>query len=168
MKLIHALPAVGLIFSGLNFIPKTPQAGAVPASEPTVLPQMRLDKKECFKDESFELLFQTPHAGSLGVIDPDGKFFYLVFPEACTVGELKPLVSSEQFVALSRLRIAPASLKADPYIFGVDENRPVFTKSGTYRFILGDDLHVDDESMVSIVSIRYWNKKRPVSPEMLN
>ena len=157
MKLILALPAVGLLFSGLTFIPKSsPQTFEASAPNARVeTPQLWLDKSECSRGETFELHFAQPHATTLGVIDPDGKFFYLVFPAACTLGNLKPLVSSEDFEALSSLTINPATLLADPYTYGVLENKPVFTKSGVYKFILGDNLHVHDETELSTVALRY-------------
>ncbi len=169
MKLILALPAISLLFSGLTTIPTNRHfsPACVPTPEPTTLPTLWVDKVECFKDESIELHFALPHATSLGMIDPDGKFFYLVFPAECTIGNLKPLVSSEDFGHLNALTIWPATLKADPYIYGVLENQPVFTKSGVYRFILGDNLHVDDEHSLNMVSVRYKHKKRPVSASLV-
>lgn len=158
MKLILALPAVGLLFSGLTILPN-PSRLATPSQPPVAaVPEVWTDKATCFKDETFDLHFAQPHANTLGVVDPDGHFFYLIFPEACTMGNLKPLMTSEVFVNCSTLTINPATLKADPYTYGVLENQPVFTKSGVYRFILGDDLHVDDEAALNIVAVRYINE----------
>jgi hypothetical protein len=167
MKLILALPAVGLLFSGLTFLPKTAENTVAPPPPPTQVPRLWASTQECFKDETFDLYFTLPHSTTLGVINPDGHFFYLVFPAACTEGNLKPLVTSEAFATMQQLTICPATLKADPYEYGVMENRAVFTKSGTYRFVLGDDLHVDDESGLNIVSVRYKHKKRPAGIAML-
>jgi hypothetical protein len=168
MKLILALPAVGLLFSGLTFLPKSPavSAPATPTGVDVKSPEIWSNKGECFKNETFNLYFAQPHASTLGVVDPDGKFFYLVFPAACAIGELKPLMSSEDFEHCSSITINPATLKADPYIYGVMENRPVFTKSGVYRFVLGDNLHVDDETVLNIVPVLYHRKSRP-SPAMV-
>ena len=165
MKLILALPAVGLLFTGLTIFPKTPHnsPSCAPEAQKQERPALWIDKSECFKDETFELHFVLPHATTLGMIDPDGHFFYLVFPAECTSGKLTPLVSSEAFTQMRSLTICPATLKADPYQYGVLENQPVFTKSGVYRFILGENLHVDDESALNVVSVRYKHKKRPVT-----
>ena len=168
MKLILALPAVGLLFSGLTTIPTTPHfPSALKVAPVPETPAIWVGKGTCFKDESFELHFQLPHANTLGVMDPDGKFFYLVFPAACTIGRLKPLVSSEDFSQKTSITICPATLKADPYTYGVLDNQAVFTKNGVYRFILGDNLHVDDESGLNIVSINFKHKKRPISTSIL-
>ncbi len=167
MKLILALPAAGLLFSGLTFLPTSPKTSdaATPKAAEVQSPEIWANKGECYKNETFTLYFSQPHASTLGVVDPDGKFFYLVFPAACAVGGLKPLMSSEDFEHCSSISINPATLKADPYTYGVMENQPVFTKSGVYRFVLGDNLHVDDEMALNIVSVRYKRKNRP-SPAM--
>jgi hypothetical protein len=164
MKLILALPAVGLLFSGLTIIPKADfHTTALPTVSSPEVPEVWVEKRAFFKDEAFDLHFAMPHATTLGVVDPDGKFFYLVFPEACTTGNLKPLVTSEKFGSMATVTICPATLTADPYTYGVLENQPVFTKSGVYRFVLGDNLHVDDEKALNIVSVRYTHKNRPTT-----
>lgn len=162
MKLILALPAVGLLFSSLTIIPNRPTASLLPTPDVSIpdAPTFWAGRSACFKNETFELHFAQPHATTLGVVNPDGKFFYLVFPAACTIGDLKPLITSEDFASCTSLTICPATLTADPYTFGVTENQPVFTKSGIYKFILGDNLHVDDEQSLNIVSVRYQHKKR--------
>ena len=177
MKLILAIPAAGLLFSGvlgLNNISTTRAAlrttvavsnqspGAV---EKTPLstqkaPRMWVNKKQVFKGESLHLHFTRPHGAYLGVIDPQGHFFYVVFPADQSLGKLTPLVSSEQFADLEELAINTAGLKADPYVSGVLENKPVFTQSGTYRFVMGDVLHTDDERFVDIVQVHYRHRAR--------
>lgn len=170
MKLILAIPAAGLLLSSTLHSLQQPASNS--ASQPIApntpvltqmeaTPKMWAGKEYLYKGESFDLHFDLPHAGYLGVVDPDGKFFYLTFPAENAVGKLKPLVNSEQFVTLRSLRINTQQLKADPYIYGILENQPVFQKSGTYRFVLGEDLHTDDESSLVIVRIQYVHHKRP-------
>lgn len=122
---------------------------------------MWVDHNIFFRGEHFLLHFNTPHAANLGVINPDGKFFYIVFPAENASGGLKPLVSSERFVGMDKLRINTAALKADPYVYGVTTNQPVFTKTGTYTFILGDNLHVDDPELLQSVAVYYVHSPRP-------
>ena len=43
------------------------------------------------------------------------------------------------------------------------EKQPVFTQSGTYTFILGANLHVDDPALVHKVTVKYVHKARPAS-----
>lgn len=170
MKLILALPVAGLIFSGLTFHPKTElSTPSTPEPAPRVSagPTLWVEKSDCYRNEVIQLHFSLPHPTTMGVMDPDGHFFYLVFPQENTVGKLTPLVNSDAFEQMETLFINPATLKADPYIYGVTENQPVFTKSGVYRFILGDNLHVDDESDLNIVRVNYRHRNSPAVSGMI-
>jgi hypothetical protein len=165
MKLILFLPAAGLLFAGMVRPAPTIGTGSVqtPVSQPEeafVKPSasMWADRTTLRRNQTLTLYFTTPHPQYLGVVDPDGNFFYVVFPEEYSTGELKPLVGSTEFVQMNTLKIKPACLKADPYRHGIWKNQPVFTKSGTYRFLLGDNLHVDDENALTIVKIKYKHK----------
>ena len=168
MKLILAIPAAGLLFSGALSLDNVPKANShlrsVPSDTPVeaeAAPNMWSSTGKVYKGESLRLHFASPHGSYLGVIDPDGHFFYVVFPAEQSVGELKPFVASEQFVALEELIIQTATFKADPYTDGILENKRVFTKSGVYRFLLGNDLHTDDTRFIDVVKIRYRHKPRP-------
>ncbi len=61
---------------------------------------------------------------------------------------------------MKTLKISTGQLKADPYTYGVYENQPVFTCDGTYTFILGENLHVDDPALLSKVQVKYVHKPR--------
>lgn len=130
------------------------------------VPKMWVNTSTLYKGETLQLHFTTPNAPYLGLIDPKGRFFYLVFPAETVVGELKPLVESKSFIALKSLSINTGTLKADPYTYGVYANQPVFTRSGTYTFLLGENLHVDDVTFLDKASVRYINTPRPaqISP----
>lgn len=121
------------------------------------------DVTTVYKGESFALRFSTPNAPYLGVIAPNGRFFYVVFPKENAEGKLTPLVDSERFTTMNTLNIHTGQIKADPYTYGVYENQPVFTCSGTYTFILGENLHVDDPTLVSSARIQYVHKPRPAT-----
>ena len=165
MKLILAFPALGLLFCGA-LLPKSPITSptAFPLPAPTpISAKMWVEKSPLYQGETLELRFQAPNAPYLGVIDPAGHFFYIVFPAELSAGKLKPLVESRQFERLSTLSISLADFKADPYTYGVYENQRVFTQSGTYTFILGANLHVDDPMLVEKVAVKYVHKPRPVS-----
>lgn len=163
MKLILALPAAGLLFSGAMSLDKMSQSPlALPEKAATeTQPKMWANSSDLYKNETLQLHFSLPHPQFLGVIDPDGHFYYVVFPAENGVGELQPFVSSERFENLKTLKITTSTFKADPYIYGVLENQPVFTKSGTYRFLLGDNLHVDDESTITVLNVKYTHAARP-------
>jgi len=168
MKLILAIPAAGLLFSGalgLKNVTPTGLSACASASVASVSEKpsakMWADNISLFKGETLRLHFTPPHGAYLGVIDPDGHFFYVVFPAEQSEGKLTPFVCSERFVSLDELLIPTSTFKADPYTDGVMENKRVFTKSGIYRFLLGDNLHTDDTRFLDVVKVRYRHKPRP-------
>ncbi len=166
MKIIHAIPAIGLLFSGV--LTDYPKNAFVFVSKPMMAtekvaptqPSMWASQRTISKGEGFDLHFQTPNPTYLGVLDPKGHFFYLVFPKESSIGQLQPLVDSEDFEQMRALHINTTTLKGDPYTYGVYENQKVFTKSGVYRFVLGDNLHVDSEDALFILKIRYNHKTK--------
>lgn len=164
MKLIHVSAALTLLICGA-FLPKNPAPSPTPqlASPPPLAAKIWAEKTSLCQGETLELRFQAPNAPYLGVIDPAGKFFYVVFPAELSVGNLKPLVDSREFERLAALSISLADFKADPYTYGVVENQPVFTCSGTYTFLLGENLHTEDAAASGIerVSIQYQHQPRP-------
>jgi hypothetical protein len=115
-----------------------------------------------YKNEIFELHFAAPNARYLGVLDPSGHFFYLVYPKEQAMGDLYPIVESSDFVLLTSLKIRPDGFCADPYKYGICQNQPVFTQSGKYTFILGENLHVDDPSELNQVIIEYLHQNSPI------
>ncbi len=143
-------------------IPLTTISSAVPnISAERYTPKMWTNTATLYKGETLVLHFKTPNASCLGVVDPKGHFFYLVFPAEYTVGALTPLVESKQFLNLKTLNINTSLLQADPYTDGVYTNQPVFTQSGTYTFILGENLHVDDPDLLDQAPVRYVHSPRP-------
>ncbi len=124
-------------------------------------PKIWVAEANLYQGESLEMHFSTPNAPYLGVLDPQGHFFYLVYPSEPTLTNLEPLVESSQFVGLKILIIETGSLKADPYTYGIYYNQPVFTASGDYTFILGDNLHVDNPDLLDNVVVHYTHKYRP-------
>jgi hypothetical protein len=154
MKLLLLLLAVALPWVSDSTHLGLPTAAEV--ASPTLSPQppMWADRSEVFVQDTIWLRFQVPHPPFLGVLDPEGKFFYIVFPAHEAIGALIPLADSKSFVGMSCLAI-PTSLKADPYQYGVLENRPVFTMFGVYTFIMGDNLHTDDPTENHQIEIAY-------------
>lgn len=153
----HRLAALPEI-PGYSVSDTTPCVSAEPKP-----PNMWADDATFYNGETIELHFTPPNAPYLGIIDPNGSFFYLVFPGESVAGELTPLVESARFIDLNNLKINTALLKADPYTYGVRSNQPVFTKSGTYTFILGENLHVDDPDLLDQVVVRYIHATRPTN-----
>lgn len=144
MKIIFLLSAFAWLFTTNLCLPLASSVPSIPAVRNRDLPGMWVRNKETYSGQTIQLRFKAPHASFLGVIDPDGSFFYLVYPSSESTEGLKPLIDSKAFVILDHLDIQTNTLKADPYKYGVMENQSVFTKSGTYTFIMGDNLHTDD------------------------
>lgn len=169
MKRFLVFSTVGIMLSGLlNSIQAVDSQQVVKLyaqATSSAIPgaKMWCDKNVIGRGETFTLHFERPHGKFLGIIDTDGHFFYLVFPEQDAVEKLQPLVTSETFVGMESLMIDPTTLKADPYTYGVFENQPVFTKSGIYRIILGDQLHSDDASSLTTVLIQYQHNPSDVA-----
>jgi hypothetical protein len=165
MKVILAIPAAGLLLSSA-LLPNSvsDHQGGMPGPAPMEEKTQAIwaESASCHLNENIVLRFSTPHPSYLGVVTPEGKFFYVVFPTSDAVGLLTPLVDSEKFVKMDRLVVTPATLKADPYIYGVTENQPVFTKSGHYTFIMGDNLHIDDPTALFKVKIDYKHVAKPL------
>jgi hypothetical protein len=126
----------------------------------TSMPKMSVENSQIYLGESILLKFRMPHPKFLGIIGPDGKFFYIVFPESESMGKLTPLIDSKVFTHLDQLEISTSDFKADPYTYGVLENQAVFTKTGAYIFMLGDDLLVDDPSAICRVKVMYKHRLR--------
>ncbi len=162
MKSLLFLLTIGLFCSAVLYPSELPAPVSGAPSMPA--PKMWVENKQVFLGETILLRFQTPHPPFLGVIDPDGNFFYLVFPAAQSVGALTPLVDSQAFVRLDRLDISTSRLKADPYKYGVMENQRVFTKSGAYTFLLGENLHTDDPTEMYRAKVGYKHVVRSAVP----
>ncbi|MBK9337406.1 MAG: hypothetical protein IPM98_12895 [Lewinellaceae bacterium] len=131
-----------------------------------ILPKMWACNTNLYKNETLVLHFKPPNAPFLGVIDPQGHFFYLVYPAESSVGSLTPFVGSACFENIQTLKIDTRSLQADPYTYGVYTNQPVFTMSGDYIFIMGENLHVDDPTLLGKVTVHYKHTLRTSQAHM--
>ncbi len=118
MKIIFLLSALAWLFTTATY---PPLLSAPVSSSPEIsnagMPGMWIQNKEMFLGDTLQLRFQAPHAQFLGVIDPEGSFFYLVF-----------------------------------------------TKSGTYTFIFGENLHTDAPAApITRVEVMYKHMKKTSS-----
>lgn len=166
------IPAISLFVAGawnMHHSPEpraTSKTGDVPAAALSApagqkTPKMQAKTTTLYKNETLELQFAAPNAPYLGVVDPSGHFFYVVFPSEAAIGQLKPLIDSERFAPLHTLKINTRTLTADPYTHGIYRNQRVFTQTGAYTFILGENLHVDDPGLLDKVRVYYNHKPRP-------
>ncbi len=164
LKITSIIPIIGIFLGGVRYFTATTApsvdapAAIVQAAEHK--PNMWADQQTLYRGDVLQLRFSAPNPRCLGVVNPDGHFFYVVFPQESTSGFLNPLVSSENFVNLTALEIPTSTFKADPYIYGVNENQPVFIKSGTYTFIMGDNLHTHDVEALKRITVVYQHRMR--------
>lgn len=171
MKTLLLLPMLGIAIAGgfyHNGLTRPAPHSSVllstkSTSKPiaTHLPEIWSSVNQVYKGENLVLYFRTPNPPYLGVLTPSGRFFYVVFPNETAVGELRPFVESTKFRSTEQMSINLTTFKADPYTDGVYTNQPVFTKSGKYKFIMGDNLHTDDPNAVVSLEIDYHHQKRP-------
>lgn len=170
MKTLLLLPMLGIAIAGSFYhhdltqpAPHSVLLSTSAASKPTTthLPQIWSSANQVYKGENLVLYFRTPNPPYLGVLTPNGRFFYVVFPNETAVGQLRPFVESTQFRSTEQMNINLTTFKADPYTDGVYTNQLVFTKSGKYKFIMGDNLHTDDPTAVVSLEIDYHHQKRP-------
>jgi len=139
-----------------------------PAIEKNTLPRVAINKllgthnpkmwtcnTVLYLNETIVLRFEPPNPPFLGIIDPQGHFFYLVFPAEDVIGNLMPFIESKCFESLRELQINTTTLHGDPYTYGVYDTQLVFTQSGVYTFIMGGNLHVDSFYLLENVKIKY-------------
>lgn len=110
-----------------------PEGRQVPAAEGKLAgADLKCSPSTFSEGDTITLTMATPHADGLSVDHPDGTAFYIVYP---TYGEpsLKfSMMPSEDFTAVSSLRI-PADIKANPRVYGREHGvERVFTKPGIY------------------------------------
>jgi hypothetical protein len=156
--------AAAVLTAGLAFPPAPPVPALSPVHAGLPAPgnpgTMEVPTKILYHGDVLRLKFSTPHAGYLGIKDPGGHFFYLIFPASQAEGRLRPLMDSELFMKQAELALPTDRLTADPYRYGVYENQPVFTRSGTYTLIMGHNLAVDDPSELVVRQVEYRHEKR--------
>lgn len=169
MKVIFCsiIPIVALCMAGalnMSRLPAVPVSVKTDTVVHTGIPvkihasKMWTDNATLHLGETLILHFSTPNDPYLGVIDPLGHFFYLVYPADANDGALQPFADSETFASIQTLFLNTTTLEADPYTYGVYTNQPVFTVSGDYTFILGENLHVDEPGLLHPVVIHYLHR----------
>jgi hypothetical protein len=172
MKTLLLIPMLGIAIAGSFYhngltqpVSHSVLLSTTSASKPTAphLPGIWSSSNKVYKGENLVLYFRTPNPPYLGVITPERRFFYVVFPHETAVGQLRPFVESTEFRSTQQMNINLTTFKADPYIDGVYTNQPVFTTSGKYTFIMGDNLHTDDPNAVVSLEIDYCHQKRPAA-----
>jgi hypothetical protein len=92
--------------------------------------------------DTIRLRMETPHGGYLGVVQPDGTIFFLIYPQLGDTTRKYSLVPSETFEGMSTFQFR-GDVKAQPRVYGRDTLEPVFRAPGKYVLQLGDNLEGD-------------------------
>lgn len=126
------------------------------------LKNMWVDQGPYYKGESIKVFFADGHPEELGIKNPNGDFFYLVYiPGLKTIPNASPLVSQTKFKQLKEVELVAGVTRANPHNVKYKGNQPVFTKSGTYTLLLSKNLSTDAAGPAETIKIEYIHQKRP-------
>lgn len=119
----------------------SPTAGPPPASTP------RSSALSCTPEifgagDTLTVRMRTPHGDYLTANQPDGTLFFIVYPQRGVPTRNTSLVPSDGFKTTSTLRL-PATLRAQPWVYGRDTTEALFSQPGTYILWVGENLEGD-------------------------
>lgn len=126
------------------------------------LKNMWVDKGPYYKGESIQVFFADGHPEELGIKNPDGDFYYLVYiPGLETIPNASPLVSQTKFKQVKEIELIAGVTRANPHNIKYKGNQPIFTKSGNYTLLLSKNLSTDAAGPAETIQIEYVHKPRP-------
>jgi hypothetical protein len=105
------------------------------------------------KGDTLILSFPIPHGGDLGITDPSGTFYFLVY--AASDQQSPSLIDWNQFKQTKQLKIITDETKAKPWIDSIKTNQLIFTKSGVYEIQLSENLETDDGTAIEAKNVYY-------------
>jgi hypothetical protein len=116
--------------------------------------------KDYYEGDTILINFAKEHPAELGIKNPDGDFFYLVYhPEIPTIKNGKPVYSFKEFKTVETLKMDPSIFKANPHDLQFNGNIRVFVKPGEYELFLGDNLSTDDGTPKEKLKIQFKGKR---------
>jgi hypothetical protein len=89
-----------------------------------------------------KLTMRVPHGGYLGVRDPGGDLFFVIYP--MPEPGRPSLVPSEQFWLSRTLDLPVSSLRGARWVAGHDKLERVFGRRGRYTILLSESLESED------------------------
>ena len=104
------------------------------------------------KADTLVLSMQASHGGDLGVTGPDSTFSWIV-RDWKDLGDV--LNASEEFRALTWLRLPVEEASALPAVYGAKEPKRLFREAGTYTFHLSEELETNDGTPVAECKVEY-------------
>jgi hypothetical protein len=116
--------------------------------------------KTLHSGDTITLRMRTPHGGYLAVVQPDGTFYFIVYPQLGDPTRRFSKIPSDTFKKMPLL-LLPSDLRAAPRVYGRDTLlEPVFSKVGSYQIHLGENLESDYAPPVSKCRIRVLLSKK--------
>jgi hypothetical protein len=95
-----------------------------------------------------------PHGGEFGVWNPKGEFQFISFKKV-SANEPAPPIEPDVFRTTTELKLATATAKGSPVRDGFEKPELIFTRPGTYRFIVAENLETDNPPGLLKCTVRY-------------
>jgi hypothetical protein len=116
--------------------------------------------EKLFSGGALTLNMPAPHGGDLAIVDPEGKFFFVVYEPDSSGHSLmrQPFMNWEEFKSLRRLNLS-TDLSATLMAKDGNGNQRVFTKTGWYKLLLSENLETEIEAPVPQCKVYYSNQR---------
>lgn len=115
-----------------------------------------------YKGDTLTIKMKIPHGEYLGIINPAGEMFFVVYPSPEKGKD--SLMPSNIFVNLDELKIITNVTRAVPWIAGRGMEI-IFSKAGDYQILLSDNLESDAEYPIIKCIVKY--KDKPAKEKMV-
>ena len=103
--------------------------------------------------DTLRITFAGAHGGELSIENPQHVVFYLVSVDP-TPEHGPQLMTADALQRARVVRLAGASLRALPYVYGASDTVAVFQQRGTYRVRVAERLQTDDGTPVQTCVVR--------------
>ncbi|RMG35454.1 MAG: hypothetical protein D6732_09285 [Methanobacteriota archaeon] len=122
--------------------------------------EMNCSPDTVYKGDTISIEMSIPHGGYLGIITPNGDFFFVCWSQRDKNSPLQPLIQSEEFVNVEKIELITDKTLATPWIYGAKSNELIFTNTGEYRILMGENLETDSDVAYQECKIFYFDKPR--------
>jgi hypothetical protein len=120
-------------------------------------PSLQCGPKVFSRRDTITMKMEVPHGEYLVVIQPNGTWFYLVYPHDVD-GPDYSLVPSETFKEMPTIRFR-ADVKGKPWVYGRDTLETVFQEPGKYILETGANIASERGSQIWKCSVRFVPEK---------
>ena len=107
-------------------------------------PALRCTPATVHAGQVLTLHLAASHGKELGVRTPAGRFLFLAYQPEGT-GSVSPPIASSRFVRLTTVKL-PTSSAVGVSLSSGSQPELLFTSSGTYRFVVSENLETEDEA----------------------